>query len=62
MADYQHIPESLLKHPYIMSFCYTQLYDIEQETNGLYDYNRKPKFDGEEIYKINSAKAAIEGD
>lgn len=38
------------------------LYDIEQEINGLYDYDRRPKFDGEEIYKINSAKAAIEDD
>lgn len=59
---YRGLTESLLKHPYIMGFCYTQLYDIEQETNGLYDYDRKPKFDGKEIYKINSAKAAIEDD
>ena len=43
-----------------MGFCYTQLYDIEQETNGLYDYDRKPKFDVEIFRKINCRKAAIE--
>jgi beta-galactosidase/beta-glucuronidase len=30
---------------YIAGWCYTQLYDIEQERNGLYTYERKPKFD-----------------
>lgn len=57
---YRGLTCCLLNHPYIMGFCYTQLYDVEQETNGLYDYDRKPKFDIEMIYKINSAKAAIE--
>lgn len=59
---YRGLTESLLNHPYIMGFCYTQLYDVEQETNGLYDYDRKPKFDVDEIYRINSQRAAIEGD
>ncbi len=62
MARYRGLTECLLNHPYIMGFCYTQLYDVEQETNGLYDYDRNPKFQAEEIYRINSAKAAIEGD
>ena len=41
-------------------FCYTQLYDIEQEQNGLYTYDREPKFDMTVFHGINSAKAAIE--
>ena len=43
-----------------MRFCYTQLTDVEQEVNGLYTYDRKPKFDPEIIRQIVSAKAAIE--
>lgn len=43
-----------------MGFCYTQLYDVEQETNGLYDYDRNPKFDVKIFYEINTQKAAIE--
>ena len=41
-------------------FCYTQLYDIEQEINGLMTYGRKMKFDPETIAAINSQPAAIE--
>ena len=40
--------------------CYTQLYDIEQEVNGLYTYERQPKFDPRLIREINSQTAAIE--
>jgi hypothetical protein len=41
-------------------FCYTQLYDIEQEVNGLYTYDRKAKFDPALIRAINEQKAAVE--
>ena len=44
----------------MFGFCYTQLYDVEQEMNGLYTYGRKPKFDMEIIRRINSRKAAVE--
>lgn len=57
---YKGLTETLLKNPRICAFCYTQLYDIEQEVNGLYTYDRKPKFDPEIIRKINTQKAAIE--
>ena len=50
----------LLDNPKMFGFGYTQLYDVEQEMNGLYTYGRKPKFDMEIIRKINSRKAAIE--
>ena len=57
---YEGLTNVLLDNPNIMGFCYTQLYDIEQETNGLYDYDRNPKFDVEIFRKINSRKAKIE--
>ncbi len=57
---YTQLTEALLDNPYIMGFCYTQLYDVEQEVNGLYTYGREPKFDMEVIRKVNQKKAAIE--
>ncbi len=57
---YKGLTEALLDNPRICAFCYTQLYDIEQETNGLYYYDRSPKFDPAVIKAINTKKAAIE--
>ncbi len=57
---YRGLTGVLLNNPGICAFCYTQLYDIEQEVNGLYTYDRKPKFDPEIIRAINSQPAAIE--
>jgi len=57
---YKKLTEVLLSHPKICGFCYTQLYDVEQEINGLYTYSRKPKFKSEIIRKINTKIAEIE--
>jgi len=57
---YRGLTNVLLDNPTIFGFCYTQLYDIEQETNGLYNYDRTPKFDMNIFKEINSRKAAIE--
>lgn len=38
--------------PAVAGFCYTQLTDTEQETNGLLDENREPKFDIDVIRRI----------
>ena len=37
--------EAVCDCPGIAGFCYTQLTDTEQETNGLLDAKRQPKFD-----------------
>lgn len=60
LARYEGLTSTLLDHPMMFGFCYTQLYDVEQEVNGLYTYERKAKFDPEAIRRINSRKAAIE--
>jgi hypothetical protein len=57
---YEGLTNALLDNPQICAFCYTQLYDVEQEVNGLYTYQRAPKFDPERIRKINTRRAAIE--
>lgn len=57
---YKGLTTALLDNEYMLGFCYTQLYDVEQEQNGLMTYDRKFKFDPEVIRKINTKKAAIE--
>jgi hypothetical protein len=57
---YRGLTNALLSNPGICAFCYTQLYDVEQEVNGLYTYDRVPKFDSKLIREINRQKAAIE--
>ncbi|WP_390405480.1 glycoside hydrolase family 2 protein [Lacticaseibacillus jixiensis] len=60
LARYKGLTEVLLNDPRICSFCYTQLYDVEQERNGLYYYDRTPKFDVALFKAINAQIAAIE--
>lgn len=54
------LTDVLLENKNIFGLCYTQLTDVEQEQNGLYTYDRRPKFPPEKIHKIFSKKAAIE--
>ena len=60
LARYRGLTEALLFNSRMFGFCYTQLTDVEQEQNGLYTYDRTPKFDPEIIRAINTQKAAIE--
>lgn len=57
---YKGLTEALLDSEHIFGFCYTQLYDVEQEQNGLLTYQREHKFDAKKIAAINSRKAVIE--
>lgn len=54
------LTDCLLDNEKMFAFCYTQLTDVEQEQNGLYTYDRKPKFAPEIISKIFGRKAKIE--
>ena len=47
VCRYSSYNAALLSNPRICGLCYTQLYDVEQESNGIYFYDRTPKF-GEE--------------
>lgn len=57
---YAGLTDALLDCKNLIGFCYTQLYDIEQEQNGLYTYSRQPKVDISKIKAINERKATIE--
>lgn len=55
----------ILSLDHIAGFCYTQIVDVELEKNGIYTYDRSPKFDVERINRIFSkpreqAKAEVE--
>lgn len=57
------LTETLLTNPNICGLCYTQLYDVEQEKNGIYTYARMPKFPPELMEQMRQAlcrRAAIE--
>ena len=60
LRRYTEYTNALLDNPDIMGFCYTQLYDVEQEKNGLYTYWRKPKLDIDAIKAVNTRCAKIE--
>ena len=60
IARYKGLTEAMLNNPDCCAFCYTQLYDVEQEQNGLMSYEREFKFDPKIFYDINTQKAAIE--
>ena len=46
------VMRAVRSHRQIRGFCYTQLTDVQQETNGLLDAARKPKVAFEELRKI----------
>lgn len=60
LARLKGLTDVLLDNKKMFAFCYTQLTDVEQEQNGLYTYDRKPKFAPEDIAPIFSRKAAVE--
>jgi len=57
---FRKLTDVLLDNPAMSGLCYTQLTDVEQEVNGLYTFDRKPKFDPKIIAPILQRKAAIE--
>jgi beta-galactosidase/beta-glucuronidase len=61
-ARFQGLTDALLDSRRMFGYCYTQLTDIEQEQNGLYTYDRRPKFDVDRLRKIQSRRAAYEKD
>ncbi len=59
-ARLKGLTDALLDNDRMFGFCYTQLTDVEQEHNGVYYYDRRPKFDPELYRGIFSRGAAIE--
>jgi len=51
---------SLLDNPAMFGYCYTQLTDVFQEQNGIFTFDRRPKFDLARLRTVQQRKAAIE--
>ena len=56
MERYEYLTKILMDSPYVCGLCYTQLYDVEQEVNGIYTYDRQKKFDISRIRAVNTSK------
>ena len=54
MKRLKGLNDAIFSNPAFAGFCYTQITDVEQEVNGLMTYDRKPKFDPEQVKKINT--------
>jgi len=48
----RQVIELLAEQPHVHGFCYTQLFDIAQERNGLADFERTPKIDPESVREL----------
>ena len=60
LERYKGLTDAQLDNPNIFGFCYTQLTDVEQEQNGVFFYDRKPKYDPALLRAINARPAAYE--
>lgn len=54
LARYEELVDALLSSTALAGFCYTQLTDTAQETNGLLTVDRRPKLDPERMRAINT--------
>src|SRR5205807_9797081 len=63
LDKYRELVDAILDCPTIAGFCYTQLTDTGQETNGLLTAEREPKLDPAAVRQITSrSSAAVPGD
>lgn len=54
LARMRGLYEALARIPRLAGICYTQLYDVEQEVNGLLTYDRSLKFAPAAVREINA--------
>ena len=48
------LTDVVLNLEHISGYCYTQLTDVEQEENGIYNYDRSEKFDMDRVHAVFS--------
>jgi beta-galactosidase/beta-glucuronidase len=53
---YADLMDGLAALPFLAGFCYTQLYDVAQEVNGLLTDDRRPKVDPERVAAIHRSR------
>jgi len=63
LARYRELLDAVLASPVLAGFCYTQLTDTEQETNGLLTADRVPKLPLDQVHAITARpSAAVPGE
>lgn len=63
LEKYRELVDAILDSSVVAGFCYTQLTDTGQETNGLLTENREPKLDPTRVREITSrASNAVPGE
>lgn len=55
LSELTRIYEGIKNSKSLVGYCYTQLYDVEQEVNGLLKYNRDLKVDTKKIKELNDS-------
>ncbi len=55
---YRDLTHALSRDARLAGWCYTQLTDVEQETNGLLTFDRRPKIEPRTIAEINRGDAS----
>lgn len=58
LARIAALTTEIYRAPQVAGFCYTQLYDVEYEKNGVLRYDRSWKFKPEALKRIFSSRAA----
>lgn len=59
-ARFEGLCRVLLDNPTMFGYCYTQLTDVFQEQNGIYRFDRTPKFNTARLRAVQMRRAAIE--
>jgi beta-galactosidase/beta-glucuronidase len=59
-SRFEGLVSVLLENKNMFGYCYTQLTDVYQERNGIYRFDRSPKFELERIRGTQARPAAIE--
>ncbi|MCC7292131.1 MAG: hypothetical protein IT449_08745 [Phycisphaerales bacterium] len=59
-ARYDGQLKAVTENRFMFGYCYTQLTDVEQECNGIYYYDRSPKFDMARVRSSSARPAAYE--
>lgn len=59
ISRYCEMAKNIMTNPDTCGLCYTQLYDVEQERNGIYYYSRKPKFTDEQMNEMRDAMLTV---
>ena len=60
LSRFEALTGTLLGNPDMFGYCYTQLTDVYQEENGLYTFDRRPKFDAARLRAAQQRPAACE--